>query len=126
MEFEIGKKYNFFDDGKICTSRHYIAEVTDIIPFNKFHMRTYINEVIQEHLDYNPIYTENPQEVIVCTIDNYIKGQFFFIKMSDNTGNYFSVNDVYWDGKLCTKQWCLENIVNNKYSNLELIKQLVL
>lgn len=46
--------------------------------------------------------------------------------MSDNTGNYFSVNDVYWDGKLCTKQWCLENIVNNKYLNLELIKQLVL
>ena len=48
MEFEIDKKYNFFDDGKICTSRHYIAEVTDIIPFNKFHMRTYINEIIQE------------------------------------------------------------------------------
>ena len=38
MEFKIGKKYNFFDDGKICVSRHYIAEVTDIIPFNKFCM----------------------------------------------------------------------------------------
>ena len=57
---------------------------------------------------------------------NYIKGQFFFIKMSDSTGNYFSVNDSYWDGKLCTKQWCLENIVNDKDSNLELIKHLVL
>lgn len=126
MEFEIGKKYNFFDDGKIYASRHYIAEVTDIIPFNKFHMRTYINEVIQEHLDYNPIYTEDPQEVIICKIYDYINGPFFFIKMNNTTGNYFSVNDVYWDGKLCTKQWCLENIVNNKYSNSELIKQLVL
>lgn len=38
MGFEVGKKYNFFDDGKIYASRHYIAEVTDIIPFNKFHM----------------------------------------------------------------------------------------
>lgn len=126
MEFEIGKKYNFFDDGKIYASRHYIAEVTDIISFNKFHMRTYINEVIQEHLDYNPIYTEDPQEVIICKIYDYINGPFFFIKMNNTTGNYFSVNDVYWDGKLCTKQWCLENIVNNKYSNSELIKQLVL
>lgn len=126
MEFEIGKKYNFFDDGKIYASRHYIAEVTDIIPFNKFHMRTYIKEVIQEHLNYNPIYTEDPQEVIICKIYDYIDGPFFFIKMNNNTGNYFSVNDTYWDGKLCTKQWCLENIINNKYSNSELIKQLVL
>lgn len=126
MEFEIGKKYNFFDDGKISISRHYIAEVKDIISFYEFYMFNFIEEVIQDHLDYNPIYVENPQEVIVCTINNYIKGHFFFIKMSDNTGNYFSVNDTYWNGKLCTKQWCLENIVNNKTSNLELIKQLVL
>lgn len=126
MEFEVGKKYNFFDDGKISISRHYIAEVKDIIPFHAFYMSNFIEEVIQDQLDYNPIYVEDPQEVIVCTINDYIKGQFFFIKMSDNTGNYFSVNDVYWDGKLCTKQWCLENIVNNKDSNPELIKQLVL
>ena len=50
MEFEVGKKYNFFDDGKIWISRHYIAEVTDIIPFDEFHMQTYINEIIQDHL----------------------------------------------------------------------------
>ena len=126
MEFEIGKKYNFFDDGKISISRHYIAEVKDIIPFHAFYMSSFIEDVIQDHLDYNPIYVEDPQKVIVCTINDYIKGQFFFIKMSDNTGNYFSVNDVYWVGKLCTKQWCLENIVNNKDLNSELIKQLVL
>lgn len=126
MEFEVGKKYNFFDDGKISISRHYIAEVKDIISFNTFYMSNFIKNAIQDSLDYNPIYVEDPQEVIICTIDDYIKGQFFFIKMSDNTGNYFSVNDAYWDGKLCTKQWCLENIVNNKDSNSELIKQLVL
>lgn len=126
MEFEVGKKYNFFDDGKISISRHYIAEVKDIISFNTFYMSNFIKNAIQDSLDYNPIYVEDPQEVIICTIDDYIKGQLFFIKMSDNTGNYFSVNDAYWDGKLCTKQWCLENIVNNKDSNSELIKQLVL
>ena len=126
MEFEVGKKYNFFDDGKICVSRHYIAKVTDIIPFNKFCMRTYINEVIQEHLDYNPIYTEDPQEVIICKIYDYIDGPFFFIKMNDTTGNYFSVNDSYWDGKLCTMQWCIDNIVNTNNYNPDLIKQIIL
>lgn len=125
MEFEIGKKYNFFDDGKISLSRHYIAEVTDIIPFNKFHMQTYINEIIQDCLEYN-LYDPSPKEVIICKIYNYIDGPFFFIKMCNNTGNYFSVSDSYWDGELCTKQWCIEYIVNNTYSNPDLIKQLVL
>lgn len=56
MEFEIGKKYNFFDDGKISILRHYIAEVKDIIPFHAFYMSNFIKEVIQDSLDYNPIY----------------------------------------------------------------------
>ena len=126
MDFEIGKKYNFFDDGKISLNRHYIAEVTDIIPFDEFHMHTYINEIIQDHLDYNPIYTKYPHEVIICKIYDYIKGPFFFIKMNDNTGNYFSVNDYYWDGKLCTKQWCIENIINTDNYNPDLAKQIIL
>ena len=53
MEFEIGKKYNFFDDGKISISRHYIAEVKDIIPFHEFYMSNFIEKVIQDYLDYN-------------------------------------------------------------------------
>lgn len=126
MEFEIGNKYNFFDNGKISLSRHYIAEVIDIIPFREFYMCNFIEEIIQDHLDYNPIYVKDPQEVIICNIYKYVKGQFFFIKMNNATGNYFSVNDTYWDGKLCTKQWCIDNIVNNKHANPELIKQLVL
>lgn len=126
MEFKVGKKYNFFDDGKIWISRHYIAEVTDIIPFDEFHMQTYIDKIIQDHLDYNPIYTEHPHEVIICKIYDYIKGPFFFIKMNDNTGNYFSVNDSYWDGKLCTKQWCIENIINTDNYNPDLAKQIIL
>lgn len=126
MEFEIGKKYNFFDDGKIWISRHYIAEVTDIIPFDEFHMQTYINDIIQDNLDYNPIYTKYPHEVIICKIYDYVKGPFFFIKMNDNTGNYFSVNDSYWDGKLCTKQWCIENIINTESYNPDLVKQIIL
>ena len=28
---EVGKKYHFFDDGKISPSRHYIAQVEQII-----------------------------------------------------------------------------------------------
>ena len=126
MDFEIGKKYNFFDDGKISLNRHYIAEVTDIIPFENFHMKNYICDEIDRYQDYKYLYVKEPEKVIVAKIYNYIQGPFFFIKMNNNTGNYFSTNDVYWDGELCTKQWCIDNIVNASYSNPELIKQLVL
>lgn len=33
---EIGKKYHFFDDGKTGPSRHYIAEILELIPFSEF------------------------------------------------------------------------------------------
>jgi len=33
MEIEIGKKYNYFDDGKIWESRRLTVEITEIIPF---------------------------------------------------------------------------------------------
>lgn len=32
---EIGRKYHFFDDGKVSMSRHSMAIVTNIIPLNK-------------------------------------------------------------------------------------------
>lgn len=32
---EVGKDYHIFDDGKIRLSRHYIASITNIIPFEE-------------------------------------------------------------------------------------------
>lgn len=32
---EVGKEYHIFDDGKIRPSRHYIAKITEVIPFEK-------------------------------------------------------------------------------------------
>lgn len=128
MNFEIGNKYNFFDDGKISLSRHYIAEVTDIIPIESFNNQVGIQEAIEHYKDSIPyLYTHNPEYVIICSIPTYCQGPFILIKMNDNTGNYFTIlDDTYWCGELCTKQWCIDNIVNNKHANPELIKQLVL
>ena len=30
---EVGKEYHIFDDGKVRPSRHYIAKVVEVIPF---------------------------------------------------------------------------------------------
>jgi hypothetical protein len=31
---EVGKEYHIFDDGKISSSRHYIAKITEVISFD--------------------------------------------------------------------------------------------
>ena len=128
MEFEVGKEYNFFDDGKISTSRHYIAEVVDIIPIESFNNRAGIYDAIEYYKEVIPyLYTHHPKWVIVCLIPEYCRGPFIFIKMNDNTGNYFTImDDSYWCGKLCTKQWCIDNIINTNNYNPDLVKQIVL
>lgn len=94
MEFEIGNKYNFFDDGKISLSRHYIATVTDIIPIKSFNNQAGIQEAIEHYKDSIPyLYTHNPEWVIICSIPTYCQGPFILIKMNDNTGNYFTILD---------------------------------
>lgn len=117
LPFEVGKKYNFFDDGKITPSRHYIATVTDIIPIEKFNNRVGIQEAIENIKDLIPhLYAPNPEWVIICSIPEYCRGPFILIKMNDTTDNYFTIlDDSYWCGKLCTTQWCIDNIINNKY-----------
>lgn len=32
---EVGKDYHIFDDGKIKPSRHYIAKILEIVPFEE-------------------------------------------------------------------------------------------
>ena len=128
MNFEIGKKYNFFDDGKITSSRHFIATVTDIIPIYSFNNQIGIIDNIRKYKDIIPnLYFPYPEYVIECTIPEYCRGTFFFVKMNNGTNNYFTIMDnSYWCGMLTTKQWCIDNIINNKYINESLKKLLIL
>lgn len=40
LNIEIGKTYNYFDDGKIRESRRMPVVITDIIPFNEIDKKT--------------------------------------------------------------------------------------
>ena len=124
--FEIGKRYNFFDDGKITSSRHFIATVIDIIPIVEFNNAEIIYNTLKECSDYNPeLYNTEPKDVIICEVPVYCRGPFICIKMK-HSDCYFSVGSSYWCGMLATKQWCLDNIVNNKCVDNALKRSLVL
>lgn len=65
---EVGKKYHFFDDGKLHIGRHYIATVLRVVPFNK------AKDIIVKEFDYNLVENNKPAEeclVDQCIIDTW-------------------------------------------------------
>ena len=64
----VGKKYHFFDDGKLHIQRHYIATVLRVIPFSK------AKDIIVKEFDYNLVEDGKPTEeclVDQCIIDTW-------------------------------------------------------
>lgn len=65
---EVGKKYHFFDDGKLHMQRHYIATVLRIVPFDE------AKNIIVKEFDYNLVEDGKPAEeclVDQCIIDTW-------------------------------------------------------
>ena len=121
--FKVGKQYNFFDDGKISTSRHYIATVVDIIPINEFNNYEFIMDSISDSKWLN-LYDENPKEVVVCTIPSFCKGYYFFTK-EKYSNIYFSHGSSYWGGALYPTEET-KKLIENKYINNELKQELII
>lgn len=61
---EVGKKYHFFDDGKLHISRHYIATVLRVVPFDE------AKDIIVKEFDYNLADDSKSDEE--CLVDQYI------------------------------------------------------
>ena len=64
----IGKKYHFFDDGKIHFGRHYTAIVLRVVPFNEAH------DIIVKEFDWNRLdagYSKEDCLVDQCIIDTW-------------------------------------------------------
>ena len=65
---EVGKKYHFFDDGKLHINRHYIATVLRIVPFDA------AKDIFVKEFDYNLADEGKPDEeclVDQCIIDTW-------------------------------------------------------
>ena len=61
---EVGKKYHFFDDGKLHMQRHYIATVLRIVPFDE------VKDIVVKEFDYNLV--EDGKPVEECLVDQCI------------------------------------------------------
>jgi len=97
LNIEIGKTYNYFDDGKIRESRRMPVTITDIVPFNEIDSETlelWKEEVVEIDWVYNPI------------TDYFVKGTIkeeglddinvIFVRTLEN--DWFSLG--WWAGRL--------------------------
>lgn len=112
---DIGKKYHFFDDGKVTPSRHNVAEIVSYIPFSEFGNVKYTDLLSKEEAEnYRPddgqvdptlldiwkmevdwatwLYAPETDYAVKTSIPNYDKNPIFFVRTKD--GGWFSIDTV--------------------------------
>ena len=100
---ELGKRYHFFEDGKSGPSRHYIVEITEIIPFEEMIdgelLDVYDTEVRECDFLYAPEtdYFVYGRKVL---LDNTLDMEDEFIFIRTNYGGWFSFGHWFEDGQL--------------------------
>lgn len=110
---ELGKRYHFFEDGKSGPSRHYIIEITEIIPFEEMIdeelLDTYDAEVEEADFLYAPEtdYFVYGRKVLS---DNVLDMEDEFIFIRTNYGGWFSFGHLFEDGQL--------DVDNSKYNEI--------
>ena len=92
---EVGKEYHIFDDGKIKPSRHYMATILTVIPFNELIDSELLQGWECDKLDCYWLYAE--------TTDYFIKASatctdmpLYFVRATD--GGWFSLG--WWGARL--------------------------
>ena len=100
---KIGQRYHFFEDGKSEPSRHYIIEVTNVVPFEAVTdgelLDVYDTEVKECDFLYAPetdyfVYGRKVLSNNVLDMDD----EFIFIRT--NYGGWFSFGHWFEDGQL--------------------------
>ena len=93
---EVGKEYNYFDDGKIRLDRRDTVTITEIIPFND------ASETMKREWEKE---TSACDWLFAPTTDYFIKAvleingiELIFVRTID--GGWFSYSDKMWDGRL--------------------------
>lgn len=110
---KIGKRYHFFEDGKSGPSRHYIIEVTNVVPFEAVTdgelLDVYDTEVKEGDFLYAPEtdYFVYGRKVLS---DNTLDMEDEFIFIRTNYGGWFSFGHWFEDGQL--------DVDNSNYNNI--------
>lgn len=100
LNIEIGKTYNYFDDGKIRESRRMPVVITDIIPFNEVDSETK-GYWIEDVADCHWVYAKETDYFIKgnLLLDETTEGEIekiIFVRTVDN--DWFSLG--WWAGTL--------------------------
>jgi hypothetical protein len=98
---EVGKEYHIFDDGKIKPSRHYIAKIVEVIPFEKCEdlelMAKWADEVIECYWLF-----ATATDYFVKAVSDYDENPIYFVRTTD--GGWFSIDypDCWMGARLDT------------------------
>lgn len=116
---EVGLGYHFFDDGKVSDSRHFIAEILEVIPFEKakdltvltyLHLAYPYSDIIDEKYEVKLldiwekekeecdwIFSEETDYFVKARIDDYDEDDIWFVRTK--SGGWFSMDTTNcWQG----------------------------
>ena len=110
---ELGKRYHFFEDGKSGPSRHYIIEITEIIPFEEMIDGELLDTYDAEVKECDFLYASETDYFVYgrkVLSDNTLDTEDEFIFIRTNYGGWFSFGHWFEDGQL--------DIDNSKYNEI--------
>ena len=88
---EVGKEYHIFDDGKLSPSRHFIAKITAVLPFEKVAnpesqlYRAWEENIMEVHW----LFAQDT-DYFVKAESSYDENPLFFVRTVD--GGWFSID----------------------------------
>ncbi len=93
---EVGKEYHIFDDGKISPSRHYLAKIVEVIPFEECSNKVLLETWAMEVQAYEWLYATATDYFIKAESD-FDENLLYFVRTLD--GGWFSIDfPGYWMG----------------------------
>lgn len=96
---ELNKEYHIFDDGKIRPSRHYLAKIVEIIPFNECKDESLI-EAWKENSKKSWWLFETETDYFIKATSLYDENPLYFVRTQD--GGWFSIDypDIWMGTRL--------------------------
>ena len=110
---EIGKRYHFFEDGKSGPSRHYIIEVTNIVPFET------VTDV--ELLDAYKVEVEECDFLYSPKTDYFVYGRKVLPNNTLDMDDEFIFIRTYYGGWFSFGRWFIDgqlDVDNSKYNEI--------
>lgn len=97
LDVQVGKTYNYFDDGKIKDSRMIPVTITEIVPFDQIDFNT-LSFWKEEVTDCPWLYAPETDYFVIGTLDNINKDVVVFVRTVEGKDGWFSLG--WWAGRL--------------------------